>query len=162
MSIKRYAGSGFTEVSTRKRWNGSAWVALTVGKRWNGAAWVDLWSASGGSGSSGSASGSGWLVKNALSSASSPHVHYSAQYAAQRDGGAVAVTLTFAAWLNSSASRLGSGIGFRHQADGLCAGQRRRMVVGRHQGIIRRLVGRFLAFGFADSLGERCRERRHG
>ena len=110
MSIKRYAGSGFTEVSTRKRWNGSSWVDLTVGKRWNGAAWVDLWSASGGSGSSGSASGSGWLVKNALSSASSPHVHYSAQYAAQRDGGAVAVTLTFAAWLNSSASRLGSGI----------------------------------------------------
>lgn len=44
MSIKKYSGTAFTDVSSRKRWNGSAWVDLTVGKRWNGSAWVDLWS----------------------------------------------------------------------------------------------------------------------
>lgn len=44
MSIKKYSGTAFADVSARKRWNGSAWVDLTVGKRWNGSAWVDLWS----------------------------------------------------------------------------------------------------------------------
>lgn len=44
MSIKKYSGTAFTDVSTRKRWSGSAWIDLTVGKRWSGSAWVDLWS----------------------------------------------------------------------------------------------------------------------
>ena len=44
MSIKRYTGSAWSEISTRKRYNGSSWVNLTIGKRYNGSAWVDLWS----------------------------------------------------------------------------------------------------------------------
>lgn len=50
MSIKRYSGTAFVDVATRKRWNGSAWVDLTIGKRYDGSAWVDLWSSSGGGG----------------------------------------------------------------------------------------------------------------
>ena len=97
MSIKRYSGTGFTDVSSRKRWNGSAWVDLTIGKRWNGSAWVDLWSASSGSsGSSGGNTGNDarepettktgkGTFKNGssttfTSTASNPPVNYSAAY----------------------------------------------------------------------------------
>ena len=107
MSIKRYSGTGFTDVSSRKRWNGSAWVDLTIGKRWNGAAWVDLWSASSGSsGSSGASSGSGVLFSDLKSTVSSPTVHYSCEYEVTNSG----VTLSLKGWLNSSASSLGNGI----------------------------------------------------
>ena len=109
MSIKRYTGSTFLEVSSRKRWNGSAWVALTVGKRWNGTAWVDLWNNSqgGGSGdSSGGESSSGDLFKDLKSTVSSPTVHFSCGYEVTN----ARVNLTFKGWLTSSASKLGSGI----------------------------------------------------
>ena len=43
MSIKRYSGTAFADVSARKRYDGSKWVDLTVGKRYNGSTWVDLW-----------------------------------------------------------------------------------------------------------------------
>lgn len=109
MSIKRYSGASFADVSSRKRWNGSAWVALNVGKRWNGSAWVDLWGDSGsGSGESGSASGT--LVNKVSSTVSRPVVNYSATYSASSIASALTVNLTFAAWLNSSASSLGSGV----------------------------------------------------
>ena len=120
MSIKRYTGASFADVSSRKRWNGSAWVNLTFGKRWNGSAWVDLWSDSQGSGdSSGSSGGSGTpvsttasgaLFTNVKSTVSSPTVCYSAEYVITRSGASASVALTFRGWLNSSASHLGSGI----------------------------------------------------
>lgn len=107
MSIKRYSGTGFTDVSSRRRWNGSGWVDLTIGKRWNGSAWVDLWSASSGSsGSSGASSGSGVLFSDLKSTVSSPTVHYSCEYEVTNSG----VTLSLKGWLNSSASSLGNGI----------------------------------------------------
>lgn len=118
MSIKRYTGSAFSEVSTRKRWNGSAWVDLTVGKRWNGSAWVDLWSGSSGSSGSGSASGTATsgsgTFKNGnsttfSSTVSSPTVYYSGSYSWQKSGNNLSVSVTFAAWI-SSASKLGNGI----------------------------------------------------
>ena len=43
MSVKRYSGSDFTDVTTRKRYDGANWTDLTVGKRYDGANWVDLW-----------------------------------------------------------------------------------------------------------------------
>ena len=108
MSIKRYSGTGFTEITSRKRWNGSAWVALTIGKRWNGSAWVDLWSnSSGGSGDSGGgSSGAGVLFSDLKSTVSSPTVHYSCAYEVTDSG----VSLSFKGWLNSSASSLRNGI----------------------------------------------------
>ena len=115
MSIKRYTGSAFSEVSTRKRWNGSAWVNLTVGKRWNGSAWVDLWSTSSGSGSSSgtAASGSGTLKNGKYttfsSTVSSPTVYYSGSFDWQKSGSSLTVPVTFAAWISSD-STLGKGI----------------------------------------------------
>ena len=97
MSIKRYSGTSFADVSSRKRWNGSAWVNLTIGKRWSGSAWVDLWNDSG---------GSGVLFSDMKSTVSSPTVHYSCEYEVTNSG----VTLSLKGWLNSSASSLGSGI----------------------------------------------------
>ena len=85
MSMKRFTGAAFTDLTTRKRFDGAAWVNLTFGRRWNGSAWVDLWSDSGsggGSGSGGAGSASGTLVSKVSS----------------------------AAWLNSSASSLGTGV----------------------------------------------------
>lgn len=54
MAIKRYSGSTFADVASRKRFDGTNWVDLTIGKRWNGSSWVDLWSEdSSGSGDTG-------------------------------------------------------------------------------------------------------------
>ena len=110
MSIKRYTGSAFSEISSRKRWNGSAWVALTVGKRWNGAAWVDLWSNSSGGGDSsgGAVSGSGSISK-VSSTVSTPPVNYSGSYTWSKSGNSLTVPVTFRAWISKSA-KLGSGI----------------------------------------------------
>ena len=115
MSIKRYSGSAFSEVSTRKRWNGSAWVALTVGKRWNGSAWVDLWSNSSGGGSGESSggseatvSGNGTIAK-ASSTVSSPTVNYSGKFNYRKSGSTLKTAVTFYAWI-SSASKLGKEI----------------------------------------------------
>ena len=113
MSIKRYSGADFAEVSSRRRWNGSSWVALTSGKRWSGSAWVNLWSGSQGGSSGGFSSGgsdSGVLFSDLKSTVSSPTVHYSASYSASRSGDSLSVALTVKGWLTSSASRLGNGI----------------------------------------------------
>ena len=111
MSIKRYSGTSFADVSSRKRWNGSAWVNLTFGKRWSGSAWVDLWSnSSSGGGDSEPSSGSGELFSCLKSTVSSPTVCYSADYVITRSGTSASVALTFRGWLNSSSSHLGSGI----------------------------------------------------
>lgn len=113
MSIKRFTGAAFADVTVRKRWDGSGWVDLAFGRRWNGSGWVDLWSDSGsggGSGSGGSGSASGTLVSKVSSTVARPTVNFSATYAAARNGTALTVNLTFSAWLNSSASSLGSGV----------------------------------------------------
>ena len=111
--MKRFTGAAFTDVTTRKRFDGAAWVNLTFGRRWNGSAWVDLWSdagSGGGSGSGGAGSASGTLMSKVSSTVARPTVNYSATYAATRNGTALTVNLTFAAWLNSSASSLGTGV----------------------------------------------------
>ena len=41
MSMKRFDGSAYADVSVRKRFDGGAWVPLTFGRRWDGAAWVN-------------------------------------------------------------------------------------------------------------------------
>jgi hypothetical protein len=46
MSIKKYSGTAFSEVSARKRFSGGSWNDLTLGKRFNGSAWIDLWNTS--------------------------------------------------------------------------------------------------------------------
>ena len=108
MSIKRYSGTSFADVSSRKRWNGSAWVNLTFGKRWNGSAWVDLWNDSdsgGGSGGNNSDSNnapqnsSGVLFSDMKSTVSSPTVQYSASYEVSDS----CYGLPFTGWLTPSA-----------------------------------------------------------
>lgn len=42
MTIKRWNGSSYVDLTTLKRWNGSAWVDITLAKRWSGSAWVDI------------------------------------------------------------------------------------------------------------------------
>lgn len=42
MTMKRWTGSAFVDITVAKRWNGSAWVDLTLAKRWNGSAWIDI------------------------------------------------------------------------------------------------------------------------
>lgn len=56
---------------------------------------------------------SGTLVNDVKSPYAGPYVHYSCTYTAERADSAsanVSVTLNFKAWLNSSASKLGTGI----------------------------------------------------
>lgn len=64
MTMKRWDGAAFVDITVAKRWDGAAFVDLTVAKRWDGAAWVDIPLPGGGGGSlsatasPGSASGS--------------------------------------------------------------------------------------------------------
>ena len=113
MSIKKYSGSGFSEVASRKRWDGTSWVNLTFGRRWNGSAWVDLWSNSSGGGSDDSGSGTqvtgSGTIDKLSSTVSSPTVNYSGKYSYQKSGSTLSVSVTFYAWI-SSASKLGKGI----------------------------------------------------
>lgn len=56
---------------------------------------------------------SGTLVNNVKSPYSGPYVHYSAAYTSTRANSSsksISVSLTFKAWLDSSASKLGTGI----------------------------------------------------
>lgn len=50
MTLKRWDGAVWVDLTTLKRWDGAAWVDLTTAKRWDGAAWVDLAGFGGGSG----------------------------------------------------------------------------------------------------------------
>ena len=50
MTMKRWDGSAYVDISTAKRWDGSAWVDLTIAKRWDGSAWVDITLPGGGGG----------------------------------------------------------------------------------------------------------------
>lgn len=59
--------------------------------------------------STGTSSSSGILVEKVSSTVSSPSVHYSARYEASKNGSNLSVKLTFAAWLNSGGSKLGTG-----------------------------------------------------
>ena len=51
----------------------------------------------------------GVLTSRVVSTVSSPAVNYSAEYLATRSGTSIAFVLTVKGWLNSSASRLGTG-----------------------------------------------------
>lgn len=42
MTIKRWNGTSYTDLTTLKRWNGTTWVDITLAKRWNGTTWVDI------------------------------------------------------------------------------------------------------------------------
>lgn len=50
MTMKRWNGSSWIDLTTAKKWNGSAWVDLTLAKRWNGTSWVDIPLPGGGAG----------------------------------------------------------------------------------------------------------------
>lgn len=50
MTMKRWNGTSFADLSIVKRWNGSAWVDLSIAKRWNGSSWVDIPLPGGGAG----------------------------------------------------------------------------------------------------------------
>ncbi|MBQ1411890.1 MAG: hypothetical protein IIY93_01735 [Clostridia bacterium] len=71
-------------------------------------------SSSSGSGTSASSSSSGtttgMLTSKVSSTASSPTVYYSARHTTTRSGSNVTVALTFAGWLGSSGSKLGTGV----------------------------------------------------
>lgn len=42
MTLKRWDGASWTDLTFIKRWSGSAWVDLTTLKRWSGSAWVAI------------------------------------------------------------------------------------------------------------------------
>ncbi len=42
MTMKRWNGVSWFDLTTAKRWNGVAWIDLTVAKRWNGTSWIDI------------------------------------------------------------------------------------------------------------------------
>ena len=46
MAGKRWNGSSYVDINTKKRWNGSSWVDIVTAKRWNGSSWIDLFPAS--------------------------------------------------------------------------------------------------------------------
>ncbi len=97
-----------TRLATYTYGSGSI-TQLTVG---SGSSSQPSGSPSGGTSSGGgttSSSASGILTSKVSSTVSSPTVHYSAKYSATREGSALSVDLTFIAWLNSSASNLGTG-----------------------------------------------------
>lgn len=50
MTIKRWDGASWVDLTTFKRWDGATWVTLTTAKRWDGAAWQTI-SLGGGGGS---------------------------------------------------------------------------------------------------------------
>lgn len=42
MTIKRWNGTAYVDLTTLKRWNGTSWVDITLAKRWDGTAWTDI------------------------------------------------------------------------------------------------------------------------
>lgn len=42
MTMKRWDGAAYIDLTVAKRWDGSAWVDLTIAKRWDGTVWVDI------------------------------------------------------------------------------------------------------------------------
>lgn len=42
MTMKRWDGSAFVDLSIARRWDGGSWVDLTVARRWDGGSWVDI------------------------------------------------------------------------------------------------------------------------
>jgi hypothetical protein len=52
MTMKRWDGGVYVDLTVAKRWDGSAWVDLTIAKRWDGVTWVDITLPGGGGGGS--------------------------------------------------------------------------------------------------------------
>ena len=42
MTMKRWDGATWGDLTTAKRWDGASWVDLTIAKRWDGSTWVDI------------------------------------------------------------------------------------------------------------------------
>lgn len=42
MTMKRWDGASFIDLTVAKRWDGASWVNLTIAKRWDGASWIDI------------------------------------------------------------------------------------------------------------------------
>lgn len=51
MTLKRWDGAAYVDLTTLKRWDGASWVDITLLKRWDGAAWQDIALPGGGGGS---------------------------------------------------------------------------------------------------------------
>lgn len=52
MTLKRWTGASWADLTTLKRWTGASWVDITLCKRWNGSSWVDIPLPGGGGGGS--------------------------------------------------------------------------------------------------------------
>lgn len=50
MTMKRWDGGAYVDLTVAKRWDGSAWVDLTIARRWDGSNWIDIPLPGGGSG----------------------------------------------------------------------------------------------------------------
>ena len=50
MTLKRWDGAAYVDLTTLKRWDGASWVDITLLKRWDGASWVDITLPGGGGG----------------------------------------------------------------------------------------------------------------
>lgn len=42
MTLKRWDGAAFVDLTTLKRWDGTSWIDITLLKRWDGSAWIDI------------------------------------------------------------------------------------------------------------------------
>lgn len=42
MTLKRFDGAVYVDLTTRKRFDGASWIDMTVAKRFDGAVWVDI------------------------------------------------------------------------------------------------------------------------
>lgn len=42
MTMQRWNGVSWFDLTIAKRWNGTAWFDLTLAKRWNGVSWIDI------------------------------------------------------------------------------------------------------------------------
>jgi hypothetical protein len=51
MTLKRWDGAAYIDLTTLKRWDGASWLDITLLKRWDGASWVDIALPGGGGGS---------------------------------------------------------------------------------------------------------------
>lgn len=42
MTMKRWDGGAFIDLTVAKRWDGGSWIDLTIARRWDGGSWVDI------------------------------------------------------------------------------------------------------------------------
>lgn len=42
MTMKRWDGGSFVDLTIRRRWDGANWIDLTIARKWDGANWIDI------------------------------------------------------------------------------------------------------------------------